>query len=67
MKHSRIFRHFAILAVAITSIVALSSFTTAAMVDDNSGKEVLNMIVKETKAGLPENLGGGLVMSDIYI
>lgn len=67
MKRLSIFRHFAIVVVAITSILAFSSFTTSTKVEESSNKDFLHAIVDELKKSLPMDAGGGLVMTDAYL
>ena len=67
MKHSKFFRFFATIAVAITSVVTLSSFTTPGKMTDNENAELVKMMVREMKTELPIDLGDGLVMTAVYI
>jgi hypothetical protein len=67
MKRLSIFRHFAIVVVAITSILSLSSFTTSTKVEESSNKDFIHAIVDELKKSLPMDAGGGLVMTDAYL
>lgn len=66
MKHTKIFRLFATIAVAITSFVALSSFTTPAKTADDEKVELIKMIVSGMKTELPMDLGEGFVMTAVY-
>lgn len=66
MKHSKIFRLFAIIAVAITSFVTLSSFTTPVKTADDEKAELIKMMVREMKTELPIDLGDGFVMTALY-
>ena len=67
MKRLSIFRHFAIVVVAITSILAFSSFTTTTKVEESSNKDFIHAIVDEIKKSLPIDAGGGLLMTDAYL
>ena len=66
MKHTKIFRLFATIAVAITSFVTLSSFTTPAKTADDEKVELIKMMVREMKTELPMDLGDGFVMTAVY-
>ena len=66
MKHTKIFRLFATIAVAITSFVTLSSFTTPAKTADDEKVELIKMMVREMKTELPRDLGDGFVMTAVY-
>lgn len=66
MKHTKIFHLFATIAIAITSFVTLSSFTTPVKTADNENAELIKMMAKEMKTELPMDLGDGLVMTDVY-
>lgn len=67
MKRLSIFRHFAIVVVAITSILAFSSFTTSTKVEESPNKDFFHAIVDEMKKSLPMDAGGGLLMTDVYL
>ena len=66
MKHTKIFRLFATIAVAITSFVTLSSFTTPAKTADDEKVELIKTMVREMKTELPMDLGDGFVMTAAY-
>ena len=66
MKHTKIFRLFATIAIAITSFVTLSSFTTPAKTADDEKVELIKMMVREMKTELPMDLGDGFVMTAVY-
>ena len=66
MKHSKIFRLFATIAVVITSFVTLNSFTTPAKTADNENAELIKMLAKEMQTELPTDLGDGFVMTAVY-
>lgn len=66
MKHSKLFRLFATIAVIVTSFVTLSSFTTPVKTADNENAELIKMLVKEMQTELPSDMGGGLVMTAVY-
>ena len=66
MKHTKILRLFATIALAITSFVTLSSFTTPAKTADDEKVELIKMLVKEIQTELPTDMGDGLVMTAVY-
>ena len=66
MKTSVFFSRFAVIVVTITMSMVLSSFTTPTNVTDNAESEFVEMLVKEMKAELPMDLGGGMAITAVY-
>ena len=69
MKFPNFIRHFAILSLAIGSLITLSSFAPNrdTTTQDNDDLELLKMLVEEMQCALPMDLGAGMTLSEVYI
>ena len=69
MKLPNFMRHFAILSLAIGSLLTLSSFAPNrdTTTQDNDDLELLKMVVEEMQSALPMDLGAGMIISEVYI
>ena len=69
MRHTNILKHFAIIAMAIGSLLLLSSHAPSSnsMSNDKEDLELLQMIVDEMQSELPLDIGAGMKVTDIYM
>ena len=67
MKNSNFLRRLAVVAIALSSVLVFSSFTSATNPQEESKSSLLSLIVEKMKETLPLDLGSGMAMTDVYL